>query len=367
MINNFNNSLCYFMKKNLFSWCALGMIALFAACTQAPKGYTVEGTLPDSTLNGQSLYILDVDKGTCVDSTIVEGNTYVFDGKVDTALVACISINKSNSVIVFALENGNVSITVDGNTSGTPLNDELTRVTALLDSLDNAYYKAAEVFEGSREEWAVVCEKEWVPRFKQQVIDCYQGHTDDVVGYVLTQFMTVMNTDEQLDLMNGFGPWLSATKRVSTSKTTLEAQKATSVGQPYVDIKGSDINGNPVSLSDYVGKGNYVLVDMWASWCGPCKREIPNLANLYNLYKDKGLTVLGIYVWDKIENLAPAMEAEKITWPQIIDSNETATTLYGVQGIPCIMLIGPDGTILDRTNLRGANMQPMVEKYMFGK
>ena len=106
---------------------------------------------------------------------------------------------------------------------------------------------------------------------------------------------------------------------------------------------------------------------MWASWCGPCKREIPNLAKLHNLYKDKGLTVLGIYVWDKIENLAPAMEAEKITWPQIIDSNETATKLYGVQGIPCIMLIGPDGKILDRTNLRGDNMQPMVEKYMFGK
>lgn len=355
------------MKKNLFSLGALGMVAMFAACSSAPAGYTVEGILPDSTMNGKTVYLMDIDKGNVVDSAVVDGVAYTFSGKADTALVAGVSTNGRNSLAVFALENGKVAIDADGNTSGTPLNDELTRVTALMDSVNSAYYKAYEAFEGSKEEWNSVYENEWVPRFKQQVIDAYQGHKDDVVGYVLTQFMTILSADEQLDLMNGFGHWLSATKRVSNTKTTLEAQKTTAVGQPYVDIKGTDINGNPVALSDYVGKGNYVLVDMWASWCGPCRREIPNLANVYNLYKDKGLTVLGIYVWDKVENLAPSMEKEGITWPQIIDSNETATKLYGVQGIPCIMLIGPDGTILDRTNLRGANMQPTVEKFMFGK
>ncbi len=354
------------MKKNLFSWCALGMIALFAACTQAPKGYTVEGTLPDSTLNGQTIYIKDVDKSVIVDSTIVDGANYTFEGKVDTA--SLVSVATPNMVALFALENGKVVIDAEGNSSGTPLNDELTRITSQMESLNTEYSNAYQSFEGSREEWNTVHENEWVPRFKQLVVDAFPTHTNDVVGYVVARlYMNVLNADEQLDMVNTFGPWLLSTKYVSALKTSLSAQKATAVGQPYVNIEGTDINGNPVSLSDYVGKGNYVLVDMWASWCGPCKREIPNLANLYNLYKDKGLTVLGIYVWDKIENLAPAMEAEKITWPQIIDSNETATKLYGVQGIPCIMLIGPDGTILDRTNLRGANMQPMVEKYMFGK
>ena len=355
------------MKKNLFSWGVMGMFAMLCACNSAPKGYTVSGTLPDSTMNGQTLYILNVDNSECVDSTVVEGNAYLFEGHVDTALVAGISTNGRNSLFVFALENGRITITDNGDSKGTPLNDELTRVSASLDSINTAYYKAYEVFEGTKEEWTVAYETEWIPRFKQQVLDNYQGHTNDVVGYVLTQFMSVLSTDEQLDLMNTFGPWLVSTKRVSTSKSALETQKKTAVGQPYTDIKGTDVNGNPVSLSDYVGKGNYVLVDMWASWCGPCKREIPNLRKLYDLYKNKGLTVLGIYVWDKVENLAPAMEAEGVVWPQIIDSNETATKLYGVQGIPCIMLIGPDGTILDRTNLRGENMQPAVEKFMFGK
>lgn len=356
------------MKKISLLVGALGMLTMFAACSQGSNGYTVTGTLPDSTMNGQMVYILNVDNGVRVDSTIVDGTTYTFKGNnVDTALVASFSTNGSNSLYVFALENGRIVIDANGNSGGTPMNDELTRVSNSLDSINTAYYKAYEEFKGSAEEWASEYENIWVPKFKQQVLDSYQLHMNDVVGYVLTQFMSVLSVDEQLELMNNFGSWLASTQRVSKTKSTLETQQKTAVGKPFTDFQGTDVNGNTVSLSDYVGKGNYVLVDMWASWCGPCKREIPNLAKLHNLYKNKGLTVLGVYVWDEIENLAPAMEAEKITWPQIIDSNEIATKLYGVQGIPCIMLIGPDGTILDRTNLRGDNMQPTVEKFMFGK
>ena len=354
------------MKKNLFSLGALGMIAMLVACSSTPAGYTVKGTLPDSTLNGQTIYIKDVDKSVIVDSTIVDGANYTFEGKVDTA--SLVSVTTSNMVALFALENGKVVIDAEGNSSGTPLNDELTRMTSQMENLNTEYSKAYQSFAGSREEWNTVHENEWEPRFKKMVVDAFPTHTNDVIGYFVARFyMNVLNADEQLDMVNAFGPWLLSTKYVSALKASLSAQQKTAVGQPYVDIKGTDINGNPVSLSDYVGKGNYVLVDMWASWCGPCKREIPNLANVYNLYKNKGLTVLGIYVWDELKNLAPAIEKEKITWPQIIDSNETATKLYGVQGIPCIMLIGPDGTILDRTNLRGANMQPTIEKFMFGK
>ena len=74
------------MKKNLFSWGVMGMFAMLCACNSAPKGYTVSGTLPDSTMNGQTLYILNVDNSECVDSTVVEGNAYLFEGHVDTAL-----------------------------------------------------------------------------------------------------------------------------------------------------------------------------------------------------------------------------------------------------------------------------------------
>ena len=124
---------------------------------------------------------------------------------------------------------------------------------------------------------------------------------------------------------------------------------------PYTDITGTDADGKPIALSDFIGKGNYVLMDMWASWCGPCKGEIPNLARLHNQYKDKGLTVIGLFVWDKQENLKKAMESEGITWPQIVDEESKSTQMYGVDGIPHIILFSPDGTILKR-NLRGDAM-----------
>lgn len=357
------------MKKNLFSLGALGMIALFAACTQAPKGYTVEGTLPDSTMNGETVYMQNVDTREVVDSTVVDGDRVVFTGVAsDTAQLCQISIARHLASLV-VLENGNIQVDFENGASpkGTALNDEISRIYGAMDSINVAYQQARQAFTGTADEWAEAYKNEWLPRFEELTVSSYVGHTDDAVGYCLLDLLSSMDADKQLEIVNTFGPWLSSTKRVSAMKEALEAQQKTAVGQPYVDITGTDAEGNAVSLSDYVGKGNYVLVDMWASWCGPCRREIPNLANVHNLYKDKGLTVLGIYVWDKMENFAPALEAEKITWPQIIDSNETATKLYGVRGIPCIMLIGPDGTILDRTNLRGDNMQPTVEKFMFGK
>ena len=183
-----------------------------------------------------------------------------------------------------------------------------------------------------------------------------------------TTFFDALAIDDKISIIENFGENLKNEKFVKDIYDRLKAQKATAAGENFVDFQGTDAAGNPVKLSDYVGKGNYVLVDMWASWCDPCKREIPNLAEVHNLYKDKGLTVLGIFVWDKEKNLEPTLKAENVTWAQIIDTEKKATEAYGVDGIPEIMLIGPDGTILERGDaMRGTNMKNTVEKYLLKK
>ena len=131
----------------------------------------------------------------------------------------------------------------------------------------------------------------------------------------------------------------------------------------FTDFTIEQPDGTKVSLSDYVGKGKYVLVDFWASWCGPCRGEIPNIKELYDKYHAKGLDVLGVAVWDKPEDTQAAIKELGIVWPQIINAQQIPTELYGIQGIPHIILFAPDGTIVAR-DLRDEAMKEKVVEVM---
>lgn len=141
------------------------------------------------------------------------------------------------------------------------------------------------------------------------------------------------------------------------------AKSATAEGKMFTDFTvvqdPADSLGSTVSLSDYVGKGKYVLVDFWASWCGPCKQELPNIASVYEKYKGDDFDVLSIAVWDDPADTKVAAEEHGVVWNQIINAQQVPTDLYGIEGIPHIILFGPDGTILKR-DLRGEDIEAAV-------
>lgn len=139
----------------------------------------------------------------------------------------------------------------------------------------------------------------------------------------------------------------------------LESLKKTLPGNMFVDFDGVDDQEKPVKLSDYVGQGQYVLLDFWASWCPPCRKEIPFIKAVYEKYRNKGLVVVGIAVGDTMEDHLKAVENLGVVWPQINDVNKVATNLYGITGIPQIMLIGPDGVIIKR-DLREAAIEEAI-------
>ena len=141
---------------------------------------------------------------------------------------------------------------------------------------------------------------------------------------------------------------------VNSLRTALRAQKSTAEGQMFTDF---EVDG--VKFSDFIGKGKYILVDFWASWCGPCRGEMPNLRAVYNEFHGDKFDMLSVAVWDKLEDTKKAALEEGIAWNQIINAQEVPTELYGIQGIPHIILFGPDGTILKR-NLRGDDIREAV-------
>jgi len=352
----------------------VGVLAMLCACQPAQREnkYTVTGELEDSAHHGKKIYIMRYDDNKYIDSTFIEGNKFVFKGEVDTASFCRIDVSR-DAFANFILESGNVQVDLKTYVypSGTPQNEAMRSISKEQDSI-YAYVAQKEEEIGKQypdAEKAREAQQALMDEVKAKLTargkELYTHHNNDAVGLFLTysMFLDELDTDVQLEIINTFGPWLKSRKMVKEKFTRLEASKKTAEGMPFTDIKGKDAEGNPVALSDYVGKGNYVLLDMWASWCGPCKGEIPNLLKLHNQYKNKGLTVLGLFVWDKDENLQKAVKEEGILWPQIIDTEMAAQNMYGVDGIPHIILFAPDGTILKR-DLRGQNMIDTVDEVM---
>ena len=218
---------------------------------------------------------------------------------------------------------------------------------------------------------------EFVERYIEFNLNAAKKNSDnDVALQVLMNTRGLLDDAQVEGIITKMSPEMLEDENVAALKTALDARKATAEGKMFVDFTVNTVIGHTrsipaqpiyseVKLSDYVGKGKYILLDFWSPWCGPCRREMPNIKAVYEQYKGEKFDVISIAVWERQPVEVTIETAEKLgmDWIQINNAQREPAALYGVESIPHIILFGPDGTILKR-GFHGAEIAEVVGSYL---
>ena len=339
--------------------------------TQPKAGnYRIDGIAP-ADANGQWVYLYKPSGQGASDSVQIANGRFTLERAVaEDGLIAHLVIPRSYN-LSFIPEEGIIKADLAASgATGTPLNDEHTQKSKYRKGLiEEARAKLKSIRadkdldDKAKEEAQEKVSDELYAKIKPLAEADLKEHPNDAIGLIALQNLLGMedvNVAKAEALLQQAGDRLRAEESITKMVTRLRRVEATQAGAQFVDFEGVDDANKAVHLSDYVGKGHYVLVDFWASWCGPCRREIAHLKKVRDAYTDKGLVILGTVVWDEMEDHLKAMKELEITWPQIFNKTE-ATELYGISGIPQIILFDPAGKIVAR-DLRGEEINKLLDK-----
>lgn len=241
---------------------------------------------------------------------------------------------------------------------------EINADTLLTDDEKNARF--AEYFDG------------FISKYIDFQIEGVKENSDNFVAVLALSNLMGQLEDSQLDsLVKGLSPAIKENRNVKRMTDALTARINTAEGKKFIDFTVSSVVGMTrsvppqpkyadVKFSDYVGKGKYILVDFWAPWCGPCKREIPNLKAVYDKYAGEKFDILSIAVWERqpVQVTIDTAAELGMNWSHINNAGSVPTDIYGVEGIPHLMLIGPDGTILKRGFHGAEGIEAAVAEYL---
>jgi len=359
------------MKKVLF----VATFAIAAVSATAQVKYTVSGTY---AANGKKVYLKDELTEKNIDSTLVAGGKFDFSGTADKDALMEVRAQDGNLAIEFFNDGTPVIINFNDSTlKGSPLNERLAKLNHEIDIPQRRFEaKVANMTKAEME-----AHSEELMDEMNKVIDGMQAFANKVFKEERNSLIPVAfsglyfydNGIEAYDELLKEGvvfanhPYLKKIKDdVEEMMNPKESEKTAFIGKQFTDLEMADPDGKMHKISELVGKGKYVLVDFWASWCGPCRAEMPNVLEAYNKYHDKGFEVIGVSFDQKKAAWVKAIGQLKMPWLQISDLKGwqcAAAPIYKVDGIPDNILIDPQGKIIDR-GLRGKPLHKRLEQLL---
>jgi len=319
-----------------------------AAATAQVATMNLSGSVP-AELNGKKMYIINLDTRERIDSAVVKNGKLVFATEVG-----------AGEAVPAAIAEG----------SKRRLNNIVEGVGDMLDSL-TVDYKArqkqimqSQMSNDEKMKAAETLYNDVAQKSGDILVETYKANKTNAAGYMMfLQIADGMTVAEMDELLDGAVQWIKESNAVASYKQKALSMEKTAPGQMFTDFSVKMSNGKTVKLSDYVGKGDYVVLDFFASWCGPCRREMPTLKGIYEKYNGKGLKVVGLAVWDEPADTKKCVKELALPWTIIDNAQSEATEIYGVSGIPHIIVFAPDGTILAR-DLRGNDLAAKVDELL---
>ena len=357
------------MKRVLFA-----LMALAALCACNDNVCTINGTLTDSV---DSVRLVDMS-GVVLDVATVKDGAFTLKCEIDPEAGVSIIRGALPTDDVYYTEEAMFydpiplipdakKITVDIGDgglkiTGSPLSQEIQDFQQW--ALDT-YLKDIETISALEEAGDSIgkmkTSEELANKMATRCREVYQAHKADAIGAQALNFLIEFaDNDEFIALYEQGGKAVKADASLGGYYEHLKSLPEEAV---ITLLESGEVVKEQGAFEDYVGTGSYTLVDFWASWCGPCKAEAPNVVAVFEKYRDKGLVVIGVPVNDKQEATEKAMRDLGIHYPQVLDPSQALAERFNIVGIPYIILFAPDGSIVAE-GLRGAQIEEAVGKVL---
>lgn len=353
-----------------------------ASCSGSGIKYTVNGiNVPEE---GTTVYLTDRTTNMQIDSAVVSEGTFIMKGRADKDAFLEVEVDGNEDRFVFFNDGEPVQLDVAAGTmKGSALNNKLAECIVMNDEAYDEYDRILQEFISLPQEEQAAKAEEWMPVYRAALTrysDFYFSMIDDNMDSIIPvafigSVRSLGGADKLNSLLNSGAPFTQHPYVVEMKRKMDEADakrkeaeelKRSFIGQKFTDLEEADPDGNMHKLSEYVGNGKWVLVDFWASWCGPCKAEMPNVVAAYKKYKSKGFDVVGLSFDREKDPWVKAITDWDMPWVHLSDLQywkTVAAEVYGVNSIPDNILIDPEGRIVAR-GLRGTELDAFLASVM---